>query len=203
MAYRGDPVRLLVIPGLHDSPPEHWQSWLQQQFKRSVRVQQDDWAVPDLDRWTDRIEDTLAAEPASAWVAVAHSFGCLALVHHLQRRQATGPHARSGVQAALLVAPAEPEKFGLAARLPQHPLALPTCLVGSETDPWMRLDSARDWARRWGCHFINLGDVGHVNVDSGFGPLPQAKTLAQLLVHQVERSRRPQRAHPLEFSFAV
>ena len=48
----------------------------------------------------------------------------------------------------------------------------PQDLVGSDTDPWMRADSARAWSRLWGSHFVNLGDVGHINVESGFGPLP-------------------------------
>jgi len=34
MSFKGDPVRLLVIPGLHDSGPAHWQSWLQGHFSR-------------------------------------------------------------------------------------------------------------------------------------------------------------------------
>ncbi|MCW7537122.1 alpha/beta hydrolase [Aquabacterium sp. A7-Y] len=202
MAYRGDPVRVLVIPGLNDSGPGHWQTWLQHQFRGSVRVEQDDWTVPDLDRWAGRIASTLQGHPAGAWVAVAHSFGCLALARYLMLAQAAGER-EAPVRAALLVAPADPAKFGVEAQLPQHRLALPHGLVASETDPWMDIESARAWARRWGSQFLNLGDVGHINVDSGFGPLPQAKTLTRLLVQQVERARRPERAHTLEFSFAV
>ena len=52
MAFKGDPVRLLVIPGLNDSGPAHWQSWLQAQYgRRAVRVEQDDWQRADLARW--------------------------------------------------------------------------------------------------------------------------------------------------------
>lgn len=204
MPYRGDPVRVLVIPGLYDSGPDHWQSWLQQQFRRSLRVRQEDWARPELDRWAERIAETLDSQPPGRWVAVAHSFGCLALARYLERgRERLAPWQPLPVRAALLVAPADPRKFGLEARLPQARLPLSSCMMASETDPWMRLDAARTWARRWGSHFINLGDVGHINPESGFGPLPQAKTVTQLLVHQLERTRRPERAHTLEFSFAV
>jgi len=76
MGFKGDPVRLLVIPGLNDSGPAHWQSWLQAHFGRhAVRVEQDDWASADLTRWSQRIEMTLARYPGSRWVAAAHSFG--------------------------------------------------------------------------------------------------------------------------------
>jgi uncharacterized protein len=196
MLQRRGIVRVLIVPGLHDSGPAHWQTWLASHFRHALRVQQDDWAQPDLGRWAARIGETIACDPHARWIAVAHSFGCLALAQHL----AGAPGA---VQAALLVAPADPDRFGLAAQLPQDRLAVPSVLVGSDSDPWMSAGRARAWARLWGSQFINLGDVGHINTEAGFGPLPQAKTLTELLIHRVERTRRLERAHPLELSFAI
>ena len=44
-----NPVRLLVVPGLNDSGPGHWQTWLASQYwRRAVQVQQLDWVCPDL-----------------------------------------------------------------------------------------------------------------------------------------------------------
>lgn len=157
MAFHGDRVRVLVIPGLHDSGPTHWQSRLQAHFRHSVRVQQQDWATPDLNAWAERIDATLAAQPPARWVAIAHSFGCLALLHHLATREPNSKH-HQGVQSALLVAPADPDKFG---------------------------------------------DAGHINVASGFGPLPLATSVAQQLIHRAERQRRIERSHALEWSFAI
>ena len=199
MSYQGDPVRLLIVPGLHGSGPTHWQTWLQHRWRHSARVEQHDWATPNLDVWADRIADTLAGHRGVRWVAAAHSFGCLALARYLARQ----PRGEGPVRAALFAAPAAPEKFGVSDLLPQRPLALPSYLIGSETDPWMSAAEARLWAHLWRSHFINLGDVGHLNVEAGFGPWPQAHTLVQLLVQQVQRSRRWERAHPLELSFAV
>jgi predicted alpha/beta hydrolase family esterase len=196
MAFRGNPIRVLVVPGLHSSGPAHWQTWLEAHYRSSARVVQDDWGTADLDRWTERVALAIARDPDARWVAVGHSFGCLAIARHIARGGA-------GLHAALLVAPADPEKFGVASRLPQGKLGVPSVVVGSDTDPWMRVDSARAWSRIWGSHFINLGDVGHINVESGFGPLPQAKTLTELLIHRVERAQRMARSHPLEFSFAI
>ena len=42
--------RLLIVPGLQDSGPAHWQSWLQGQYRDSLRVRQRNWGEPDLDR---------------------------------------------------------------------------------------------------------------------------------------------------------
>lgn len=72
-------VRLLVVPGLHGSGPAHWQSWLEQRYPSAVRIALDDWGLADLGRWSRAIDEALARERADAWVAVAHSFGCLAL----------------------------------------------------------------------------------------------------------------------------
>src|SRR6185436_1737064 len=113
MPYQNKPARLLVIPGLHGSGEAHWQTWLQAHYKRSRRVEQDDWRVPDLARWSACIEQTLGAEPPGPWIAVAHSFGCLALAHHLAQRG----RKPGGIGAALLVAPADPARFGVDDRL--------------------------------------------------------------------------------------
>jgi len=201
MAFHGDRVRVLVIPGLHDSGPTHWQSRLQAHFRHSVRVQQQDWATPDLNAWAARIDATLAAQPPARWVAVAHSFGCLALLRHLATREPGSKH--HGVQSGLLVAPADPDKFGIAPLLPHGRPGIDTVLIASETDPWMAYPQASSWARTWESHLINLGDAGHINVASGFGSLPLATSVAQQLIHRAERERRFDRAHPMEWSFAV
>ncbi|MBC8057056.1 MAG: alpha/beta hydrolase [Rhizobiales bacterium] len=197
MCFKGNPVRLLVIPGLNDSGPAHWQSWLQSHFsRRAVRVEQENWVNADLARWSRRIGMTMARHPRARWVAVAHSFGSLALLHHLAQ-------GGEGVYSALLVAPADPAKFGVADQLPQARLAIPSTLIASETDPWMTFESASGWARAWGSQLINLGDAGHINTEAGFGPLPQAKALVALMVQRLERERRIDRAHPMELSFAI
>lgn len=197
MGFKGDPVRLLVIPGLNDSGPAHWQTWLQAQFgRRAVRVEQEDWAVADLARWSQRIEAELARHPPARWVAVAHSFGCLALLRWLA-------HGGEGVHSALLVAPADPAKFGVGAKLPQSLLRIPSVIMASETDPWMTFASASGWARVWGSQVLNLGDVGHINTEAGFGPLPRAKGLVEAMVQRLERERHIDRAHPLELPFAT
>jgi len=190
--------RLLIVPGLQDSGPAHWQSWLQGQYRDSLRVRQRDWGEPDLDRWAARIATTLEhAGDGHTWIAVAHSFGCMALARHLQLTP------DSPVVAALFVAPAEPDKFGVAELLPHHRLAVPSALVGSDTDPWMSAASTRRWAERWGSHWLTLGDAGHVNSESGFGPLPFAKRWVMATSQRLARANRPRHASPLEWSFAI
>lgn len=189
--------RLLLVPGLRDSGPAHWQTWLQGLYRHSLRVVQRDWHQPELERWSARITSTLDRAGPGPWIAAAHSFGCLALAHHLATR------ADSPLRAVLLVAPADPDRFGLAAQLPQHRLAVPSLLVASQTDPWMSLASARRWALHWGSHWVNLGNAGHINAEAGFGPLPLARRWVMAMEQRLAAEQRPGRSTVGEWSFAV
>ncbi len=70
----------------------------------------------------------------------------------------------------MFVAPADPQRFGVSSMLPTGRLAFPSVVVASTNDPWMRLTQAAYWADLWGSRLIKLGNAGHINVDSGFGP---------------------------------
>lgn len=195
--------RLLVVPGLNDSGPVHWQTWLQSQYRDAARVVQRDWSDPQLERWAARIDATLeraagrSRGEAPSFIAVAHSFGCLALARHLAQRP------DSPVRAALFVAPADPDKFGVAGLLPQQRLAVPSTVVASDTDPWMTAASSRRWAQRWGSAWLTLGDAGHINAEAGFGPLPLARRWVTAMSARLAREQRPERATLAEWSFAV
>jgi hypothetical protein len=185
------------VPGLNDSGPTHWQSWLQQQYRDSRRVVQRDFSRPDLARWAERIQRTLEIAGPGEWVAVAHSFGSLALAKHL------ADHPESPIREALFVAPAEPDKFGLGEDLPHHRLGRPSRVIASTNDPWMSAASALRWAGRWGAHFVNLGPVGHINAESGFGPLPLARQWVEAARARAAAEQRPEHAAFEEWSFAV
>lgn len=155
------PYRVLVAPGLDNSGPEHWQSRWQRLYPSFQRVEQRDWSTPDLPAWSGRIDAARQVE-RRATLIVAHSFGCLASV----RSAARDPAHIAGL---LLVAPADPDKFGVADQLPHEALPFPTIVIASSNDPWMKLERARDWATRWGSTFIEGGELGHINAESGLG----------------------------------
>ncbi|MFT4063520.1 RBBP9/YdeN family alpha/beta hydrolase [Paraburkholderia sp.] len=171
------PPRLVTVPGLHGSEGAHWQTWLERQFARSLRVEQANWDAPDIALWAQSLRELLARE-RGPFVLAAHSFGCLATAHALQ--QAPLAHDVIGV---LFVAPASPRKFAFAGPFDARRVGVPSILIGSATDPWMPLADARDLARRFGSAFVNLGDAGHINTAAGFGPWPRAKYFIDTLVH--------------------
>jgi uncharacterized protein len=165
-------AKFLLVPGLYDSDDGHWQTCWQQQYELP-RVVQRDWTTPDLHTWSRTIEQHVR-EISAPVVILAHSFGCLATVFAAARM-------RDKVHSALLVAPADPNKFGVAAQLPLAPLPFPSVVVGSRNDPWMDFDWAQWWAQRWRSVFVDIGSAGHINTGSGHGAWPQGWELAKSL----------------------
>lgn len=178
----------LIVPGLHGSGPDHWQSWIETQVPDARRVPEIDWERPTLARWANAVRDAIDASPGPVWV-VAHSFGCLASVVAVADR----PERVAGL---MLVAPADPDRFtpaglrdateyhdqdSLAQWIPRHALPAPSLVVASTNDPWVRLSSAAYWADCWGSQLVDIGPAGHINVDSGHGPWPQGLCLLQAL----------------------
>ncbi len=174
--------RVLIAPGLHNSGPDHWQSRWQRLFPAFERVQQDDWEVADLPRWSARVDELRQrGSDGRPLLIVAHSFGALATVHSVARNP-------QGVAGVLLVAPADPDKFNVAALLPQQALAVPSIMVGSTNDPWMAAPRAALWAQRWDSRFINGGALGHINADSGLGDWPEGLETLYFLAEQAHNS---------------
>ncbi len=170
--------RVLVVPGLHNSGPRHWQSRWQRLHPDFERVEQDDWERPQLAAWSARL-DQIRARDARPILLVAHSFGCLTAVHSLAREPAN-------VAGALLVAPADPDKFGVAAALPHRSLPCPSIVIGSGNDPWMSIEHAARWAGRWGSRFVDAGPLGHINAESQLGDWPFGQRQLQALVELAE-----------------
>ena len=184
--------RVITVPGLNGSGPEHWQTWIERQFPRSVRVQQQRWDHPDLAVWSRSVAQTLASllvQPGYPVVLVAHSFGCLAAVEALRALEDSleSPLDKS-VAGALFVAPANPQRFDLDIATFDHSLTMPSIVAASEDDPWFTLEGAQDLARRWGSTFINLGRAGHVNAAAGYGPWPRGKKMIDALIGSAARA---------------
>ena len=111
---------------------------------------------------------------------MAHSFGCLTTVAALAQH----PELHAKIKNLVLVAPANPARFGDQgfARHSQNDyhdyfhhlkLNVPTQLLISENDPWLDFQDAQNLAIAWQLRPINLGQVGHINVASGFGAFPK------------------------------
>jgi uncharacterized protein len=169
----------LIVPGLYGSGVDHWQSWFETQVPDCVRVVQGDWSTPDLPRWSAKLRRDLNRSPGRVWI-VAHSFGCLAAVD-------VAADSSERIAGMMLVAPADPARFGLRNIISRDVLGVHSIVVASTNDRWMSIDNAAAWAEAWGSELIDLGAVGHINVSSGHGPWPRGLDIYRSLRGQAAR----------------
>ena len=176
------PSNVLILPGLDNSGPTHWQTMWEERHGY-VRVAQHDWARPLRGDWLARLEEVVLAcdEPA---VLVAHSLGC-----QLASAWAAKSQNKHRVKAALLVAPADPERPEFRERIPTwspvdlQALPFSSVLLASRNDPTCDFERARLFAHAWGAQFMDYGDCGHMNADAGLASWPEGHVLLQDLLN--------------------
>jgi len=174
----------LLIPGLHDSGPDHWQTRWTQSLPNAHKVDLGMWDDPHRNTWVNKLN--LAIYRANGPVVlVAHSLGC-ATVAWWAEYERPGPD--SGIIGALLVAPPDLDRPGLDPRLsrfsacPRRELPFPSILVSSRTDPYCNQRTAMAIARDWGSRFADVGEAGHINAESRLGEWPEGKRLLNQLL---------------------
>jgi uncharacterized protein len=174
-------VQILTLPGWQNSGPDHWQSRWEALYGHQ-RVQQHDWMRPLRGDWLIQLEEAVLASERPV-ALVAHSLGCIQVAAWASVSRHT-----HRVRAALLVAPGDAEQADLREQLPTWqpiPMArLPfaSLLVGSQNDPFCRLERARALAQAWGSEWLDLGHCGHINAESGLGDWPEGHTSFQQLL---------------------
>ena len=183
------PVPILILPGINDSGPAHWQSLWEASIPGARRVLQDDWDNPDCAAWVAALARAVKEAPCeeregdrAGAVLVAHSLGCLLVAH-----AAAGPSREAlahNVRGALLVAPPDPDAISFPADiargfdpLPLAPLPFPSVLVASRDDPYADFAFARRVAGAWGSELVDAGARGHLNAESGLGDWPEGRRL--------------------------
>lgn len=179
---------VVIVPGLGNSGPNHWQTLWQRRLPNAERIHLSRWDRPDLQQWVDA---TIAAvRRQRTGYIVAHSFGCLATVQALDT-------IRDQIRGVLLVAPADPEKFGIASLLPDSTLPVPGLVIGSLTDPWLSWSKAQQWAQRWELPIFCAGEAGHINAESGHGDWNEGWELLQRLRQYEQLALQPVRPQTL------
>ncbi|WP_043319421.1 alpha/beta hydrolase [Microbulbifer sp. HZ11] len=177
---------VLIVPGLRDHVEEHWQTHLEKRLRRVCSVpplteQKLDCnaRIENIQKQVERIQGDI--------ILVAHSAGCLMVAHWAAR------YTRE-IKGALLVAPPDlnidwPPQYPTPDTLREHgwdqpaaqPLPFPSILAASTNDYLASFATAEKMAAAWGSKLVNLGDVGHLNPASGFGPWPMAEAFIEEL----------------------
>ncbi len=169
---------VLIVPGLNNSDDNHWQTLWQNRLPSAQRIAVKNWHEADLDKWRNAIKKSLAGVDRPS-VLIAHSFGALAAA-------SIAAEYPELIAAVLLVAPADPDKFQIANRLPDRPLSVPVHLIASSNDPWMKDSKAAYWALLWGANFLRIKELGHINSHSDIGVWPQGLKQLELLVRRIK-----------------
>jgi hypothetical protein len=61
-------------------------------------------------------------------------------------------------------------------------LPFPSIVVASRDNHWATVGVQRDMAREWGAHFVDAGEQGHLNAESGLVDWQEGKLLLTRLV---------------------
>jgi uncharacterized protein len=163
---------IIIVPGLGNSEPEHWQSRWEAKLSNASRIIHPDFGNPSRGLWVKAIVDAVdqATRPV---VLVAHSIGVASIAH-------AAPQLGGLVAGAFLVAMSDwnrPEVLpGLThdfAPLPREPLPFPSMMVASRNDPYCDFEVAGDYANCWGSFLMDARESGHINTESGHGPWPE------------------------------
>ena len=189
-AVAGATPSVLIVPGLRDHVPEHWQTHLQHELERRGTAVA---CVPrrpneklSCELWIQAIETTLATL-AGPVVLVAHSGGVVMVAHWAQahRRQIHGALLATPADLETPLPPGYPSRDDLQRHgwlpIPRLPLPFWSIVAASSNDPLARYERVMELASAWRSELVELGEVGHLNPASGYGPWPQAVELVTAL----------------------
>jgi uncharacterized protein len=171
---------VLIVPGLRDHVPQHWQTLLASRLPRVRTVEPMGREDLDCARRVAAIEREANAIKGPL-LLVAHSGGVIMVVHWAKQTQ-------RAVHGALLATPPDFERAMPAGYptidelraggwlpVPRDRLPFSTIVAASRNDPLGRFERVAELARDWGSKLVDLGEVGHLNPASGYGNWAQAE----------------------------
>jgi uncharacterized protein len=159
---------VLILPGIGNSGPQHWQSYWEQANSDFSRVQQRDWNNPNCEEWAATLETAVNGTGSKHAIIVAHSLACIVVAYW-----AAKPH--TPIKAALLVAvpnpigPNFPKEASGFSFIPMKKFEFRSIVVASTNDPYSTFEYTLQIAKAWGSELVNIGNCGHINANSGLG----------------------------------
>ena len=167
---------VITVAGLWNSGPQHWQTLWEHKHPGWKRAAHRDWNNPQCGEWVAEL-DVAIAHSEGPPVLVAHSLGCVAVAKWVT----SGSPLR--ISGAFFVAPSDVDapSFPVEAEgfqpMPMEKLPFPSVVVASPNDGYLTLERARAIAAAWGSRFVEIGEAGHINGDSGYGEWPEGEQM--------------------------
>ena len=163
---------ILNHPGLGNSGPMHWQSQWELKNPTIIRVEQLNWETPVCDEWIKTLDGYVRRYGPENVIYIGHSLACTTLAYWSARYNRK-------LKGAMLVAPSDTEAETYPpgtsgySPVPLVRFSFPTIVVASTNDFYVSLRRANEFSDAWGSQLVSIGDAGHINVASGFGPWDQ------------------------------
>lgn len=178
---------LVILAGLGDSGPEHWQYHWLRHFKHAVKVEHDNWDEPQLKEWLARMNELMDQQTRPV-ILVAHSLAVSLVMHWVKTSKNTAQ-----VAGAFLVAPADvdsplhtPEEIRNFSPIPTSPLPFPSVVIASEDDAYISITRASYLAKQWGSEFISIGKRDHIGTAAKLGLWDEGLELFEGFVKRLE-----------------
>ncbi|MDQ2820896.1 MAG: alpha/beta hydrolase [Pseudomonadota bacterium] len=169
---------ILLVSGLWDSGPQHWQTQWQQQHPLWSKVAHRDFAAPVRDEWVAELNAAIAACDGPP-VLLAHSLGCMLVAHWAASGSALKVAGAMLVAPSDVAAPSYPIDANGFLPIPMTALPFPSLVVYSTNDEYATVERSQAFAQAWGSELVDIGDAGHINGDSGHGPWPEGYALLE------------------------
>jgi uncharacterized protein len=196
--------KVLIIPGLGGSGPDHWQTRWEDERLDCERVDQRNWDKPDPLDWLYTI-DTAITKADCATVIVAHSLGCLAV----SAWAALSTIDPEKPVAAMLVAPCDPCQLGVNPsiarfrQVSQQRLPIQSVLIASANDPYATLGRSGSFATIWGSQLIEAGELGHINAQSNLGAWRWGQDILDTLIAKLTKPHSNARSYPVSHAASL
>jgi predicted alpha/beta hydrolase family esterase len=167
---------VITLPGLWNSGPQHWQTLWEKKHPGWRRVVHRDWNTPRCEEWVEELDAEIAACEGPP-VLAAHSLSCVLVAQWAASASALRVAGAFLVAPSDVEAPSYPKEASGFGPMPLAKLPFPSIVVASANDEYVALERARLFAQAWGSTFVEIGNAGHINGASGYGPWPEGEKM--------------------------
>ncbi|MET3589979.1 putative alpha/beta hydrolase family esterase [Bartonella silvatica] len=163
---------ILIVPGYKGAGPDHWQTRWEKKLSTARRIKQAHWSKPVYEEWVNEVKIAIA-QAQKPVVIIAHSLGVPTALH------ATLQYPEK-ICGAFLVAPPDvtnekirPKHLMTFGPYNRRKLLFPSVVIASRNDEFCQFSVAEKLANDWNALFVDAGQSGHINEESGHGPWPE------------------------------